>query len=83
MAPKMMTDADGDLPPCSVMYDLEHAKRWDKMKEEKYRGKQKAPSMVERYNKRKVKDRNDTLHKEKVSEPPPKTSWWKRFFSCF
>jgi hypothetical protein len=46
MAPKMMEDADGDIPPCSVMDSYEEAKVWDEWKQQKYKGKQKAKPLA-------------------------------------
>jgi hypothetical protein len=49
MAPKICSDEDGDIPPCSVMDNYAAAKRWDDWKQEKYGGKQKAEPAVDKY----------------------------------
>lgn len=51
MAPKLMSDEDGDIPPCSVMHSYKSAKEWDEYKQKKYNGKQKAKSVVKRFRK--------------------------------
>jgi hypothetical protein len=49
MAPKIASDADGDIPPCSVMDSYAAAKCWDDWKQAKYGGAQKARPAVERF----------------------------------
>jgi hypothetical protein len=88
MAPKIGRDEDGDIPPCSVLYEKKYAERWDAIKQAKYGGKQKAEPTVKRYwSKPKVPTYTmstcvlkgtkfvDTSHL-------PKPSWWKRLL-CF
>jgi hypothetical protein len=75
MAPKIAMDADGDIPPCSVLQSKEYAERWDQWKREKYGGRQKAISTVERFC---TKPR---LTARPIPEPPNQKGW-KRFFSC-
>jgi hypothetical protein len=72
MAPKMGIDADGDIPPCSAMWDLEGAKAWDAFKQEKYGGAQKAGSMVEAH-KRYVErcDRSKKMVEAMEAAKPP------------
>lgn len=42
-------DLDGDYVPCSVQKTLYAAECWDQWKIQKYRGLQKAPSVVKQY----------------------------------
>lgn len=46
MAPKFMSDAEGDTPPCGIMWDTEEAKKWDKYKQKEYNGKSKAKKAI-------------------------------------
>ena len=50
MAPKMMEDADGDTPPCSVIEDYSAAKEWDLWKQQTYKGKQKAKPTTKEFH---------------------------------
>lgn len=54
MPPKFMEDEDGDVPPCGVEESYEMAKEWDREKQLKYKGKQKAKSVVSLYHPHKV-----------------------------
>jgi hypothetical protein len=77
MAPKMMSDADGDTPPCSALWSLEGAQAWDMLKQEKYRGTQKAHSMVETFKKMELRHQAKTA--TTVTLPAnSKKSWWSR-----
>jgi hypothetical protein len=56
MSPKISSDEDGDIAPCSVMHSYRHAKEWDDWKQEKYGGAQKAESAVEQFKEKWAKD---------------------------
>lgn len=44
MTPKLCPDEDGDIPPCSVMYDFKAVENWEREKQSKYEFKvRKAP----------------------------------------
>jgi hypothetical protein len=43
MPPKFNFDADGDIPPCSIMWDIESLERWEEFKNKKHGNKRKAP----------------------------------------
>lgn len=43
MPPKFNFDADGDVPPCSIMWDIESLERWEEFKNKKHGNKRKAP----------------------------------------
>lgn len=74
MAPKFCSDADGDIPPCSVMDDFNSVERWEKYKQAKYEFKaRKAPCSC-RYFEGKI----PKLHK--CYKPVSK---WRRFFGWF
>ncbi len=60
MAPKFMEDEDGDVPPCSIEWDIEIAKAWDAMKKKKYGGKAKGIKGVELF----------------YESNPEKRPWW-------
>lgn len=49
MTPKFAADADGDVAPCGIMWNLEDAKAWDTMKKSKYGGKAKGLKGVETF----------------------------------
>ena len=99
MTPKMMLDEDGDIPPCSVMWSLKEAQRWDDMKQQKYGGKQKAPSMVEAFNQSQEFEKKykhpfghdvpvlDIRNMNKENLPPLtpqlRRSWWQTLIACF
>ena len=51
MVPKLRMDEDGDIPPCSVIQSYNAAKAWDKEKQERYKGKQKAIPTTKRFSK--------------------------------
>jgi hypothetical protein len=83
MAPKIMSDADGDTPPCSAIWSLEGAKAWDRAKQEKYGGTQKAQPMVEIFKKIERRTRQKESEKkqnEEIVSTNLKKSWWRRWF---
>lgn len=44
MAPKIICDEDGDIPPCSIMYSIGALNDWEHIKKSKYEFKtRKAP----------------------------------------
>lgn len=43
MSPKFGYDADGDIPPCSIIWDINALEKWEKYKNKKYGNKRKAP----------------------------------------
>jgi hypothetical protein len=49
MAPKMMRDEDGDIPPCSVMYSIDAMNNWESFKESKYEFKPRRAACTCRY----------------------------------
>ena len=68
MTPKFMSDAEGDTPPCDIMWDAEEAKRWDEYKEKKYNGKSKAKKAI-------------YIFWDENPEQQPLWYRWKKYFS--
>jgi hypothetical protein len=46
MTPKMMSDKEGEDPPCSIMWDIESARKWDQHKKEIFKGKAKSKKAI-------------------------------------
>jgi hypothetical protein len=82
MAPNPQSDEDGDILPHSVMATLEEAKNWDLYKNKKYRGKQKARSMVLQYQEQQEIRRKEYRQKRKNEENRVVKSSWN-CFTCF
>jgi hypothetical protein len=43
MTPKFGIDADGDIPPCGIIWDINTLERWEEYKNKKHGDKRKAP----------------------------------------
>lgn len=43
MPPKFEADADGDIPPCGIMWDINALENWEESKNKKHGDKRKAP----------------------------------------
>ena len=67
MTPKFAPDADGDVAPCGIMWNLEQAKAWDARKKAKYGRSWKGVKGVETF----------------YEHNPKLRPWWYRFFKCF
>lgn len=42
MSPKFGSDADGDIPPCSIMWNINTLEKWEEYKNKKHGNKRKA-----------------------------------------
>ena len=42
MPPKFSADADGDIPPCGIIWDINVLERWEESKNKKHGNKRKA-----------------------------------------
>jgi hypothetical protein len=49
MAPKFQGDKDGDIPPCSVIWDFKAVDKWEQYKQAKYEFKERKAECSCRY----------------------------------
>lgn len=87
----MMSDADGDTPPCSAIWSLKGAEAWDALKQQKYGGAQKTEPMVEVFKRfdAHVKQRESIQPVEERGPSrkltfwrPAKRTFWQRMWGC-
>lgn len=81
MAPKLGSDEDGDIPPCSVMNSRKSAAAWDSWKQQKYGGKQKAQPTVLRF--RELHEENEAYIIQQSKLTRKKIGLWERYFRCW